>query len=264
VIWTYDDGNGNISTQTQNVVVNDVSAPVPDIATLADATGCFEVTPTVPTATDNCVGTVTATPDVSFPITTPGTTVVTWTYDDGNGNISSQVQNVVVNTVDASVTQSGGTLTANATGVGYNYQWLNCDNNYSEIVGAVNQSFSPTTITGNYAVEVSNGVCTDTSACIFLDITGLEEIAHSLNYQLYPNPSTGEFTLKVDNLNGQQASIEIVDVTGRLVYNDKLESVSGSFIQHVNIRAEENGTYYLRIYLNGQAVKTLTLVKEDQ
>ncbi|MEZ4931801.1 MAG: hypothetical protein R2788_06760 [Saprospiraceae bacterium] len=34
ITWTYDDGNGNISTQMQTVIVDDVTAPVPDVATL--------------------------------------------------------------------------------------------------------------------------------------------------------------------------------------------------------------------------------------
>ncbi|TBV25653.1 hypothetical protein DMZ43_12005 [Meridianimaribacter sp. CL38] len=104
VTWTYDDGNGNTSTQTQNVVIDDVTAPVPDVATLADVTDECEVTAlTPPSATDNCGGTVTVTHDASLPITTQGTTVVTWTYDDGNGNTSTQTQNVIIDDVTAPV-----------------------------------------------------------------------------------------------------------------------------------------------------------------
>ena len=107
VTWTYDDGNGNTSTQTQDVILNDVTAPVPDNGTLSDVTAECSATPTAPTATDNCVGSVTATPDVSFPITTQGTTAVTWTYDDGNGNTSTQTQDVVLNDVTAPVPDNG-------------------------------------------------------------------------------------------------------------------------------------------------------------
>ncbi|MEZ4952269.1 MAG: hypothetical protein R2825_01675 [Saprospiraceae bacterium] len=39
ITWTYDDGNGNTSMQTQTVIVDDVTAPVPDVATLSDVTG---------------------------------------------------------------------------------------------------------------------------------------------------------------------------------------------------------------------------------
>ncbi|WP_442787439.1 hypothetical protein, partial [Flavobacterium suncheonense] len=45
-----------------------------------------------PTALDNCVGEVTGTTSTVFPITTQGETLVTWIFDDGNGNQSQSVQ----------------------------------------------------------------------------------------------------------------------------------------------------------------------------
>ncbi len=114
VTWTYDDGNGNTSTQTQNVVIDDITAPVPDVATLSDVTDeCSVTSLTDPTATDNCGGTVTVTNDATLPISTQGTTVVTWTYDDGNGNTSTQTQNVVIDDVTAPVVTCPGDQTEN-------------------------------------------------------------------------------------------------------------------------------------------------------
>ena len=100
VTWTYDDGNGNTTTQTQNIVIDDITDPVPDDAVLDDVTAECEVASlTPPTATDNCGGVVTVTNDAILPITDQGTTVVTWTYDDGNGNTTTQTQNVVIDDV---------------------------------------------------------------------------------------------------------------------------------------------------------------------
>ena len=104
VTWTFDDGHGNTSTQTQNIVVSDVTAPVADAATLADATGeCSASITSAPTATDNCSGTITGTTSDDLTRTTQGTSVVTWTFDDGHGNTSTQTQNIVVSDVTAPV-----------------------------------------------------------------------------------------------------------------------------------------------------------------
>ncbi|PKQ60153.1 hypothetical protein BZG02_20560, partial [Labilibaculum filiforme] len=103
VTWTYKDVVGNISTQTQNVIITDATAPVADLASLPNVTAECEVTSlTAPTATDNC-STVTVTNDASLPITTQGTTVVTWTYKDVVGNTSTQTQNVVITDTQAPV-----------------------------------------------------------------------------------------------------------------------------------------------------------------
>ncbi len=98
VTWTFDDGNGNISTATQNVFINDVTPPVPP-ASLPTITDECSVTLTAPTANDNCTGTITGTTFTTFPITAQGATIVTWIFDDGNGNISFATQTVIVNDV---------------------------------------------------------------------------------------------------------------------------------------------------------------------
>lgn len=96
ITWTYDDGNGNTSTQTQSVIIDDVTAPVADVTNLPDITDECEVASlTTPMATDNCAGAITGTHDIVLPITV--STTITWTYDDGNGNTSTQTQNVVIN-----------------------------------------------------------------------------------------------------------------------------------------------------------------------
>ena len=108
VTWTFEDANGNISTQTQNVVIDDITVPVADAATLADVTAeCSVETLTAPTATDNCAGSITGTTTTAFPITAQGTTVVTWTFTDTSGNVSTQTQNVIIEdvTVPIVVTQ---------------------------------------------------------------------------------------------------------------------------------------------------------------
>jgi len=97
--WTYDDGNGNVVTQNQNVIVDDVTNPVPVIASLPDVTGECSATATAPTATDNCAGTVTATTTDPTSYSTQGSFVIQWTYDDGNGNVITQNQNVIIDDV---------------------------------------------------------------------------------------------------------------------------------------------------------------------
>jgi hypothetical protein len=99
--WSFDDGNGNISTATQNVVIHDVTAPV--VPVLADVTGECTATATAPTTTDNCSGTITGTTSDPLTYSTQGTFVIHWSFDDGNGNISTATQNVVIHDVTAPV-----------------------------------------------------------------------------------------------------------------------------------------------------------------
>lgn len=103
VTWTFNDGTGNIITQLQNVILDDNIAPIPDLAVLPDLVGQKSVEkPTIDyTATDNCTGVIIAETSTNFPIKKNGLTIITWTYDDGNGNSTIQTQNVIVNKVRA-------------------------------------------------------------------------------------------------------------------------------------------------------------------
>jgi hypothetical protein len=98
VHWTFNDGNGNTNTANQTVIVKDTIPPVrPTLAnlTFAMCSGA-PATPPTPTTTDNCKGVVSGTTTTPFPITTPGTTAVIWTFSDGNGNSTTATQNVTL------------------------------------------------------------------------------------------------------------------------------------------------------------------------
>lgn len=178
ITWSFNDGNGNSISQTQTVVIADVTAPVPDITQLPNLTNqCEVMTLTPPTATDNCGGTITGTTSTTAPIQTLGNSTITWTFDDGNGNSSTQTQNVINPTIDNTVTVTGATIASNEAGAAY--QWMDCDDNFAPIAGEINQSYTATAITGNYAVEITVQGCVATSACELIDFSGIEELTQS-------------------------------------------------------------------------------------
>ncbi|MFA9370505.1 MAG: BspA family leucine-rich repeat surface protein [Labilibaculum antarcticum] len=97
--WTFDDGNGNSIIVLQNVIVDDVTAPA--IPSLPDLTEECSITAVSPTTTDNCSGTIPSTTTDPLSYTTQGIHVIHWTFDDGNGNIISVPQNVILDDVTA-------------------------------------------------------------------------------------------------------------------------------------------------------------------
>ena len=252
ITWTYDDGNGNFSTQTQNIIITDLTAPVFDVTSLSDLIECNGTTPSAPSATDNCSGTIIGTPDVTFPITTPGTTIVTWTYSDGNGNTSTQTQNVIITTVDISVTLTSGTLTSSASPA--SYQWLDCDNNFVAIGGATNQSFlSPAS--GNFAVQVTEGGCVDTSLCYIVDLSAISELSE-LEFSVYPNPVQNE--LYIDGNSNTDVRIKLFDAVGRIII-DFVSQTSSFSISTQNL---QEGTYTLVLESDVKR-KVISVVKID-
>ena len=239
-----DDCNNTMSV-TQTITVNDLTSPVEDQASLPDLTdGCSIAMPTAPTATDNCSGSVTATPDVSFPITTAGTTVITWTYADDCGNTTTQTQNAIITPIDVSTTTTLSSddyyeIAANATG--YTYQWIeNCGTTNDVIAGATSIDYTPSA-NGSYAVIIDDGTCSDTSDCVIIDDLGVG-IMESLNVSIYPNPNQGVFTLKFE-ANHSFEKVEILATDGRTIYTKSLLSVKND----IDLSDQPSGIYFMHL-----------------
>ncbi len=105
VTWTVTDIHGNITdTAKQEVVVIDNQLPtltVNSVTALAQTGRCdATITITTPQATDNCgIATVTGVRNDGLPLTDAflvGTTTITWTAVDVNGNIKTATQTIVV------------------------------------------------------------------------------------------------------------------------------------------------------------------------
>ena len=95
VTWTFTDSSANITTQTQNVVINDITLPVvitQDITVFLDANGEAIISPFDIDAgsVDNCDGDLTYDLDITlFTCDDIGDHIVTLTVTDSNGNSDS-------------------------------------------------------------------------------------------------------------------------------------------------------------------------------
>ncbi|WP_040401415.1 HYR domain-containing protein, partial [Cecembia lonarensis] len=95
----------------------DTEAPEPDLEELPvfEAQCVVNLADlTIPTATDNVDGTIEGTTDESlFPITTQGSTIITWTYTDAAGNTTTQTQEILIIDTEAPVIMNPGDIQVN-------------------------------------------------------------------------------------------------------------------------------------------------------
>lgn len=122
-------------------------------------------------------------------------------------------QNCTISSIDTSVTNNGITLTANSTTA--NYQWLDCTNNFAPILGETNNSITPPP--GNYAVQLTENGCADTSACFSIGVNSLNEQA-IFNAVVYPNPSQGMVQIDLAG----PANFSLFDLNGKLLLQQAL------------------------------------------
>lgn len=252
-VFEAEDGSGNTASCSFDIVIVDAEAPVADAGSLTDFTACDAASPSAPTATDNCAGAITGVPDVSFPITSPGTTTVTWTYDDGAGNTSTQTQDVIVETLDLSVVSAGMSLNAVNT-TADTYQWIDCGNGNAVIVGA-NAATYIAPADGSYAVIITDGTCSDTSNCVTINTAGIS-VTEWTGVKVYPSPTSGNYTIELDQMY-DQVVVQITDATGRIV-----ESYTTG--QTAKISSDFNGSkgiYILQITAGGKRLSTPLVIE---
>lgn len=147
------------------------------------------------------------------------------------GGFVQKLRQCFFNEIDTSLTQiSEVEFVSNMLGA--EYQWLDCSNGFTEILGATQQSFMATE-NGEYSLEISYLGCIDTTNCYVVDeVSSPENNMTSLN--LYPNPSNG--LVYLNSANYEDLKIEVMDISGKIVH----VQIGGSMVDLTYLK---NGMY---------------------
>ncbi|PCI97347.1 MAG: hypothetical protein COB15_07860 [Flavobacteriales bacterium] len=195
-----------------------------------------------------------------YVVAVSGNTTIVGAYkddEDENGNNymnvagSAYIFENACSTIDNSTTTNGNSITANQTGA--LYQWLDCKDN-SLIAGATNSSFTPST-NGNYAVIITLGNCSDTSNCVSLIVSDVEENGFGNEISIYPNPTNGNVNIDLGNLKGVHISIH--NAIGQEVYS--IANVTQSQ-QEVSLANFSEGLFFIKIQ-NETSQRVIKLIK---
>ncbi len=95
-------------------------------------------------------------------------------------------------------------------------QWYN---NNSPISAATNQDYT-FTVVGNYTVVVTVNGCASDPSTISV-ITGIDPLDYSKKITIYPNPVSGDLTIKYSG-NFEEVKFKIVNLVGQVIYDGKL------------------------------------------
>lgn len=254
VTWSFDDGNGNVSYFDQNIIIQDTTPPILSQPLSPIISNCDVLSIPQATATDNCSGQIIGNNNASLPITDQDTTIVEWEFIDSNGNILYVSQIIYINPLFNQIERNG--LTLDATEPGLTYQWLDCENNYSEILGQTSQSLLLAS-NGIYSVIVSDGICLDTSDCITVSdlSTSLYQTKPSL--EIFPNPTTNEITIKNLQTN-EDYEIKLWSINGQILTSHIVSNINNQYKLKIN---EAPGVYTLTV-ASTTKITTFKLIKE--
>jgi hypothetical protein len=164
-----------------------------------------------------------------------GNNVISGSYLDDDFSSASGSAYIFSNCANLGLTVVGNTITSLASSA--TYQWLNCNNNYAIIAGDTNQSYTPTT-SGNFAVEVNQNGCVDTSLCTNIVIVGIADNINLQNITIHPNPAAN--ILYIDGL-ANTATAEVYDISGKLLLSKQLNE------NQIDISSLAKGLYFIKL-----------------
>ncbi len=217
-----------------NIIIGDIQAPIPDLATLPTITGdCNTIITTTPTATDVCAGAIIGTTNSPLSYNLPGTYTVIWNYNDGNGNSVNQNQTVIitnqplpaVNNPQIFCIQQNATLSS-ITITGQNIKWYDTLTNGNLLSNTASLQNGKT----YYASQTINGCESD-------------RIPVLINIQNTPAP-TGDTNQSFCST--QNATLNDVEITGT---NIKWYNSSNIELPNTTV-ISNNATYYVTQSIN--------------
>ena len=268
--WTYDLGEGKTMSQIQTINVLDDESPVPDVADLTAAVEeCAATITNTPTATDNCMGSITGTTTDPLTYNEIGNYTITWTYNDGLNEIT-QEQIVIVQAddtdpeftcIDDQSVNIQNTNIYTVSGNEFDPEVIdNCDlesvvndfNNGATLdgaefpVGTTTVTWTATDATGNSSQCTYNLIISNTTV-----INSFEDIGISI----YPNPVNGILHIEFGEENVQRLTIS--DITGRII----IDKIDVNKSEQIDISEFDSGVYLVNVF-NDKIVHTNKIIKQ--
>jgi hypothetical protein len=171
-----------------------------------------------------------------------------------NGCDSIVHHQLAITIIDVTVSLSGTTLTATQTGA--TYQWIDCEQGFTPVPGAIGQSFTPA-VNGSYAVMISKDGCIGVSPCIHVSNISVPQIIREMGMQLIPNPAGETVTLMLEQ-QIKEGLISINNLSGQQVMHTRFRDSSSITI---DINALPAGAYLVFIEADGYTTTRKLVVR---
>lgn len=214
-----DVGNGLLMIFTNNAI----AAQWP-IAFNYSLTDTYAGTVSLSTYSGTLNGTITT--------TAPGNGVVML---PGSQTFSNCLQVKTVNKLTGSVSSPIGPVTLTISTIDYTYY------SNTQKFPIITISYQNQTLNSIAGPTVTSSATSKINSAVY---SGVNELTFDNSYSVYPNPSTGIFTVELSNPTSETISIEIFDQLGQVVRKEELGNTSVK--TSINIQGINPGVYFVR------------------
>jgi PKD repeat protein len=180
-------------------------------------------------------------------------------------SVSNAVGNNVVNMAEVIVVAAAPTASFDINGTeGFivftntseradSYSWDFGDGNTSTEENPIHDYAEP----GSYTVTLTTtnecGELTETTVIEVESVNAIEDLTSISSFDLYPNPSTGIFTLSLEGDSKEYIQVSILNVLGQELELQRLDFGSGFIKQEFDMSHLSEGVYLVRLQVDNQA-----------
>jgi hypothetical protein len=76
---------------------------------------------------------------------------------------------------------------------------------------------------------------------------GLKDLQAAASVNIYPNPSTGLFNVRLNGLESETSTISVFNLVGDLLYTQVVETTGGQLNTDLSLNNASNGIYFLQV-----------------
>ncbi|WP_317899237.1 VPS10 domain-containing protein [Aurantibacillus circumpalustris] len=126
-------------------------------------------------------------------------------------------------------------------------------------------TFTPAVTTTYYCTGVDANGCSKTSAFTASVSFCSGEKTLLLNktlYSIFPNPTKGKLTLATSSSSEKAMNLEVMDVSGKIVFKQQLSFTNSEKQIDINISELSSGTYFIKLVSEKEVSTQLRIIKE--
>jgi hypothetical protein len=185
--------------------------------------------------------------DPSIFVTTPGEYSLTLVTNCGTVDDTIEVFNIAAPVANFSSTNSFYTYVfTNTSSNATSYSWDFGDGNTSNAANPLHIYAADGSYTVTLTATNSCGETSTKTLQVNVNVTSIEEAAQ-LAVDVYPNPTSGFTTVRVEGLNVQNLNLKLMDLAGRVLLTKTISGQAGNFETALNLTKLASGVYLVRI-----------------
>lgn len=104
---------------------------------------------------------------------------------------------------------------------------------------------------GNYAVEITSGICVDTSDCISVTTIGIEELVFGSEFHVYPNPTAGKIVIDLASVQ-KAIKYKVLNINAQVLEEGQLNN-----IEQLELEIEHQSGFYFLELINDKGQKAV-------